>query len=362
MDLRALNALHRTGRVALAASAVVGAACAVLTLVAVLTGVRPLVFLSGSMSPDVTTGSLGFSRSVDAADIKVGDVVTVTTKVDAKVTHRVVAATHHDDVVTLQLKGDANQTADEELYRVSSAPRLMFAVPKLGYLVNWLSHAPGSYVLALYVALMLVVIARRRNVDSGTTPGRTPGRHRTREPQVLIPQPVPTRRSGNILPPPIMVEPVVLARTARGPRRAVLVGSALLAGVLALSGFGGATWAAWTDDAAVSGSTITSGTWVVAPPVAPTVTSCVRSGNAITLTWTQAVDPANFQIRYTTPNTTEPLLAGTVRTATTSVANFNNQTGQIWVVAINGSSTSPQSNRYAFTGNGTGNAVCNPVP
>jgi hypothetical protein len=41
-------------------------------------GVTPLVFTSGSMSPSIETGALGFARTVDADDHAVGDDVSVT--------------------------------------------------------------------------------------------------------------------------------------------------------------------------------------------------------------------------------------------------------------------------------------------
>jgi signal peptidase I len=345
MDPRALSALHRAGRVALAVTAVTGVLCAMLTVLALATGVRPLVFRSGSMSPDVPTGSLGFSRSTAGADVKVGDVVTVTTKTGTKVTHRVVTATYHGSTVTLQLKGDANKTPDADLYQVGSAPRLLFSVPKVGYVVNWLSRAPGSYVLALYVALMLVVVARRKNPDAGSPPLRLNPISRVLAPPIMTeadpaPQPEPRRR---------------------GRHRALAVGSALVIAFVALVGFGGSTWASWSDAATVSGSTITSGTWAIPVPVAPVVKTCVRSGNDITLTWTEAVDPTSFQIIYTSPGT-EPLIAGTLRTGATSVANFNNSTGTIWIVAINSGGTSPASNKFSYQGNGSGNGTCTAVP
>lgn len=352
MSPRVARALHRTGRVALSVTALVGVVCALLTVLALVTGVRPLVFRSGSMGPDVPAGSLGFSRSTDAADLKVGDVVTVTTKTDQKVTHRIVTVTPHDDVATLQLKGDANSIADEDLYQVSSAPKLLFSVPQAGYTVNWLSHAPGSYVLALYVALMLALIARRK--DAGTSSGTPAG---TPEPTQPL---VPTRA---YLRPPVFSEGALVTQAeprGRGPRRALVAGVVVALVAVGLTGFSSSTWATWTDTADVSGSTIASGTWVVAPPAAPVVTSCTRSGNSITLNWTASVDPTNFRITHTNP-TTEPLLAGNLRTATTQNANFNNSTGTIWIVAINSAGTSPASNKYAYTGNGS-NATCTPVP
>ena len=352
MGPRAARVLHRTGRVALGVTAVVGAVCALLTVIALVTGVRPLIFRSGSMAPEVGVGALGFSRTTDAAAIKVGDVVTVTTKTDQRVTHRVVAVTHHDDVATVQLKGDANKTADEDLYRLTSAPRLLFSVPDAGYAVNWLSHAPGSYVLALYVALMLLLIARRRDVGTPAAPSSG------------APEPVSTP-ARTYLRPPILTEPALANQQQpeveprrRGRHRALVVSTALAVSILALAGFGGSTWASWTDTATVSGSTISTGTFVVAPPVAPVITACAsangQSGYTLSWTWSGTGNPDNFKMTYTNlvpSNTTVPApttFAGSARSGTS--AAFNDVAGKINLVAITGGVESTPVRVASFSG------------
>ena len=57
------------GSVMLTAAAAIGTACLLVTVVAPLAGVRPLIFLSGSMSPTIPAGSLALARTVDAEDI-----------------------------------------------------------------------------------------------------------------------------------------------------------------------------------------------------------------------------------------------------------------------------------------------------
>lgn len=328
----------RLGQTLLTVTAVIGALGCVLVLLALVTGVRPVVFRSGSMEPAVGTGALGFSRSTDASDLKVGDVVTVTTQAKKSITHRIVAIGPGADSTTLRLKGDDNGAPDEEIYTVTSAPRLLFDLPKAGYVVAWFANAPGSYLLGGYVMLMLMLAFRRRTDEGGSA-----GSPETAE--VVEPDPAPAAQSP-------------VRRNRRGPFAVATAGAIVALAAAVVSGWSQSTWAAWTDTVDSSGTSIATGTWGV--PAAPVVTSCTRSGNSITLNWTAAVNPTNFRIQHTNP-TTEPLIAGTLRTATTQNANFNNSTGQIWIVAINGSGTSPQSNRYAYTGNGS-NAVCTPVP
>lgn len=154
---------------ALTVGAALGTLCLLVTLVAPLLGVRPLIFLSGSMSPTIPAGSLGLARITDARDLEVGDIVTVPSD-GSMVTHRVVEITHSGDKATLLLKGDGNKVADAQAYEVTSVPRTFLSVPGLGRAVAWFTHPPGIYVLAGWVALALGS-ARRRRGDPATGPG-----------------------------------------------------------------------------------------------------------------------------------------------------------------------------------------------
>lgn len=155
--------LHRWGgrawSLALTLSAVIGTLCFVGTLAAPLLGIRPLIFTSGSMAPAIPTGSLAFARDVPAEDLKVGDVVTVPLH-GSFVTHRIVGVTQGVGTATLVLRGDGNEVSDADAYVVSSAPRTFFSVPRLGTFVAWFSRAPGVYVLAAWVALVLSTMRR----------------------------------------------------------------------------------------------------------------------------------------------------------------------------------------------------------
>lgn len=131
-------------------------------------GVVPLVFTSGSMEPDVSTGSLGMARTVDADELRVGDVVSVTNDAGTRVTHRIVAIEEAPDGTSLTLQGDANPAPDERPYVVDSADRLWFSVPVLGRVVAWMT-SPWAMFLGGLVAASLLFWAFRRG--SGPGPG-----------------------------------------------------------------------------------------------------------------------------------------------------------------------------------------------
>lgn len=162
--------LPRIRSAVLTVGAVLGTLCLLGTVVAPVLGIRPLIFLSGSMSPAIPAGSLALARTVDAADLEVGDVVTVPAN-GSYVTHRIVEVTHAPGKATLLLRGDGNEVADANAYVVTSAPRTFFSVPRVGSVVAWFSRAPGVYVLAGWVAL---VIGSIRRGDRGPRPEVTP--------------------------------------------------------------------------------------------------------------------------------------------------------------------------------------------
>lgn len=132
-----------------------GAAGAVLVLLVVapllllagpaLLGGRALTVRSGSMGAQLPTGSLAVIRPVAAADLHVGDVVTVRQARGGLVTHRIVAVDRNPSPALLTLRGDANRVADPEPVPVTAVlGRLWFDVPAAGRLRDRIAAArPG---------------------------------------------------------------------------------------------------------------------------------------------------------------------------------------------------------------------------
>lgn len=142
--------------------AIVGSLCLVLALAGLLAGVKPLVFRSGSMGPEIPAGALALSRPVAAEGLAVGDVVSVVASDGTQVTHRIVEiAGGDDDSRVLALQGDANGAPDAETYEVTAADRVFWSVPLAGHLVSWAGTPLGLLLLGGFVLAMLVVIFRR---------------------------------------------------------------------------------------------------------------------------------------------------------------------------------------------------------
>lgn len=154
--------MNPVARVLLSIGAVLGTTCLLTAVGCLALGLRPLVFESGSMTPAIPTGSLALADEVAAADLRVGDVVSVVTADGVRVTHRISWIQRVDGKASLTLRGDANATPDADPYLVSSADRVLVDVPWLGYPVHFLASGPGRILLGLLAAVLLAIAVRPR--------------------------------------------------------------------------------------------------------------------------------------------------------------------------------------------------------
>lgn len=136
--------------------------CAAVLLAILLAGVRlvgltPFAVLSGSMEPAYHVGSLIYVKSVDPAQVQVGDPITFVLNEDLVVaTHRVVGIDSMNSA--FYTKGDANDAADGApvLYEnLLGVP--VFTIPYLGYLSNALSTTKGMIIAGTVAAVLLIL-------------------------------------------------------------------------------------------------------------------------------------------------------------------------------------------------------------
>ncbi len=158
----------RLRTVALNIGAALGVTCIAVALAAAFGGVTPLVFRSGSMSPEIHTGALALARHTPVTEIVVGDVVSVRNSAGTRVTHRVVSVALSDGRGELILRGDANSTPDSEVYPVTSVDQVFFDLPYLGYPLAWAQHPAVVFLVGASVpALLYVAFAPRRRTAGG---------------------------------------------------------------------------------------------------------------------------------------------------------------------------------------------------
>jgi len=101
-----------------------------------LFGLSLIIFQTGSMSPTMPIGTAAIVRPIPAADIAVGDVVTIRREgAPLPVTHRVVSVEVDPQVEggrLVVMRGDANDVDDQFPYRVTTAELVVFSVPGAG--------------------------------------------------------------------------------------------------------------------------------------------------------------------------------------------------------------------------------------
>lgn len=150
--------LSRGKEIALNVAAVAGLICIIATLASLLFGIKPLVFRSGSMEPQISTGALALAKTVPAGKLAVGDVISVDNDQGVRITHRVIGIeSAGSDTAVVTLKGDANNVTDRLPYTITEADRVFFSVGGLGYVVAWLSSPLAIFLGGGLVGAVLVI-------------------------------------------------------------------------------------------------------------------------------------------------------------------------------------------------------------
>ena len=150
-------------RVLLDLAAAAGLVCLVVTVVALLGGLRPMVVMSGSMAPALDVGTVVLVRDQPAAQAKVGQVVALRRPDRSWVMHRVVrtAVTAGSPVATLWLRGDAN-TAGDLPVTASAAAVPVLSVPAAGRVLTTLREGWALFWLGTAAGALLAVGCGRR--------------------------------------------------------------------------------------------------------------------------------------------------------------------------------------------------------
>lgn len=168
----------RAGDVALTVASIGGVLCIVLVILAVVFHITLIMFKTGSMSPTIPAGSLAVVREIPAAEIKVGDVVTVDRSPALPVTHRVVSiAPAGGDARSIVLRGDANPVNDASPYIVSHVRIVLWSVPQLAYLVTAVSNPIALGAITLGAAGIVTWAFWPRGASAAARKRKRPARH-----------------------------------------------------------------------------------------------------------------------------------------------------------------------------------------
>ncbi|MFJ4027415.1 signal peptidase I [Paenarthrobacter sp. NPDC089989] len=158
-----------------------GAVCILAVLAAVVFNISLVLFKTGSMSPAISAGSLAVVREVPAADIRIGDVVTVDRAGKLPITHRVLTIEPAEgEARTITMKGDANAEPDPAPYVVDRVRVVLWSVPGLAYPLAAAAHPVvlGATTVAVAALVTWVLWPRsRRRPRTEQQGGRKGGRH-----------------------------------------------------------------------------------------------------------------------------------------------------------------------------------------
>jgi signal peptidase len=122
-----------------------------------------LVVLSGSMEPEIQTGSVAYIYPVNPSSLERGDVITYRSGEDPATgqpqltTHRIIEVVS-DEPPQFRTKGDNNEDPDPSTVSGDEVVgRYVFSVPFLGYLLSWAGTTQAFVVLVVLPASVLIV-------------------------------------------------------------------------------------------------------------------------------------------------------------------------------------------------------------
>jgi signal peptidase len=160
----------------LSAALVVVLAALAASLAPRLLGYSSVIVYGGSMGGSVPVGSIAVTKQVQPDDVSVGDVIVfyppTTSQHRSTLMHRVVSIREEDGQRLFHTKGDANATADPwEMGIEGHGSRVVYAVPYVGYLVNF-AGSPLGWTLLLLLPGTYLGFTTLRRIWAGDAPAR----------------------------------------------------------------------------------------------------------------------------------------------------------------------------------------------
>jgi signal peptidase len=159
----------------------VGAALIIVGALAVsltprLLGYSSVIVYGGSMAGSVRVGSIAVTKEVQPEDIRVGDVIVfyppTTSPNRSPLMHRVISVREEDGQRLFSTKGDANATPDPwEIAVEGRGSRVAYAVPYVGYLVDF-AGTPLGWALLLFLPATYLGVTTLRRIWAGERSAR----------------------------------------------------------------------------------------------------------------------------------------------------------------------------------------------
>jgi len=129
----------------------------VISILPIPGNIETKIVLSGSMEPEIRTGSVVVIKKIDTYEI--GDIVTFgeDTKENVPTTHRIIEARLQDGKPVYATKGDANEDVDTREVRAEDVIGKVFLdIPFFGYALAFAKKPMGFTLLIIIPALIIM--------------------------------------------------------------------------------------------------------------------------------------------------------------------------------------------------------------
>lgn len=121
-----------------------------------LGGYKSFLIQSGSMEPSIMTGDIIIIHQ--AGQYEKNDVITFQNEESRIITHRIIEINNKSEGMSFVTKGDANRSEDEGVVSASHIlGKVIYVIPKLGFLVAFSKSLPGLIILIAIPALALII-------------------------------------------------------------------------------------------------------------------------------------------------------------------------------------------------------------
>ena len=122
-----------------------------------LIGYRSYTVLSGSMEPEFYPGDLVITKHKNKTDIQINDIVTYRDNDGVIITHRIIEETPEGYIT----KGDNNNVEDADiLTKENIIGEVKFSIPKVGYIMNFLSK-PMVIAVEMFLLAGLILFLNK---------------------------------------------------------------------------------------------------------------------------------------------------------------------------------------------------------
>lgn len=128
----------------------------IVSTIPVTGNIKIMTVLSGSMEPEIKTGSIVIVKP--ASEYKIGDVITFNeSKGKAPITHRIYDIKIVDSEPLYITKGDANDTPDQiEIKKKDIVGKVLISVPFVGYAVDF-ARKPMGFALIIIIPAAVII-------------------------------------------------------------------------------------------------------------------------------------------------------------------------------------------------------------